>query len=84
MMCGNASDIIDHPLPKHFVSAHQAFHHARAPDFPPSKSGAVSKVESQKRFGLSLPINYVEKIHQRHCRLKCRLNVIRKYFADFQ
>ena len=27
MICANTSDFIDHPLPKHFVSAHEAFHH---------------------------------------------------------
>jgi len=31
MICGNTSDLIDHPLPKHFVSAHGASHHAWAP-----------------------------------------------------
>jgi len=31
MICGNASDIIDHPRPKHFVSAHGASHHVWAP-----------------------------------------------------
>jgi len=40
MICGNTSDIIDHPLPKHFVSAHGASLYAWAPVPPPSKSGA--------------------------------------------
>jgi len=39
-VCGNTSDLIDHSLPKHFVSAHEASHHAWAPGPPPSKSGA--------------------------------------------
>jgi len=30
MICGNTSDFIDDPLPKHFVSAHGASHHAWA------------------------------------------------------
>jgi len=41
MMCGNTSDYIDHPLPKHFVSAHGVSHHAWAPGPPPSKFGAA-------------------------------------------
>jgi len=41
MICGNTSDFIDHPLLKHFVSAHGASHNAWAPVPPPSKSGAV-------------------------------------------
>jgi len=28
MVCGNNSDFIDHPLPKHFASAHRASHNA--------------------------------------------------------
>jgi len=40
MICGNTSDFIDHPLPKHIISAHGASHHAWAPGPPPSKSGA--------------------------------------------
>jgi len=40
MICGNTSDVIYHPLPKHFVSAHGASHHAWAPRPPPPKSGA--------------------------------------------
>ena len=40
MMCGNTSDFIDHPLPKHLVSAHGASHHVWAPGPPPSESGA--------------------------------------------
>jgi len=39
MMCGNAIDFIDHPLPKDFVSAHGASHHVWTPGPPPSKSG---------------------------------------------
>jgi len=31
MIRGNASDFIDHPLPKQFVSAHGASHHAWVP-----------------------------------------------------
>jgi len=31
MICGKTSDFIDHPLPKDFVSAHGASHHAWAP-----------------------------------------------------
>jgi len=31
MICGNAIDFIDHPLPYHFLSAHGASHHAWAP-----------------------------------------------------
>jgi len=45
MMCGNTIDCIDHPLPKHFVSAHRASHHAWAPGTPPSKSGADSRMK---------------------------------------
>jgi len=41
MTCGNTSDFIDDPLPKDFVSAHGASHHAWAPGTPPSKSGAA-------------------------------------------
>jgi len=43
MICGNTSDFIDHPLPKHFVSAYGASHHAWVPSPLPSKSGAVIK-----------------------------------------
>jgi len=39
MTCGNTSDFIGHLLPKHFVSAHGATHHAWAPGSP-SKTGA--------------------------------------------
>jgi len=31
MICGNTSDFIDHPLPKHLVSTHGACHHAWVP-----------------------------------------------------
>jgi len=41
MICGNTSDFIDHPLPKHFVSAHGASHRAWAPGLPQYKFGAV-------------------------------------------
>jgi len=40
MVCGNTSDFIDHLVPKHFVSAHGASHHAWAAGLQPSKSGA--------------------------------------------
>jgi len=40
MICGNTSDFVDHFLPKHFVSACVASHHAWTSDPPPSKSGA--------------------------------------------
>jgi len=39
-VCGNTSVFIDHPLHKHFVSAHWASRHAWTPDPPRSKSGA--------------------------------------------
>ena len=42
MICGNTSDFIDHPLPKHFVTAHGVSHHTWAPGTRPSKSGAAS------------------------------------------
>jgi len=32
---------MDHPLRKHFVTAHGASHHSWAPDPQPSKSGAA-------------------------------------------
>jgi len=32
MTCGNTGDLVDHPLPKYFLSAHGASHHAWAPD----------------------------------------------------
>ena len=40
MIRGNTIDFIGHPLPRHFVSAHGASHHAWDPG-PPSKSGAA-------------------------------------------
>jgi len=42
----NTSDFIDHPLPKHFASAHGAFHQAWAPGPSPSKSGAGMCIQS--------------------------------------
>ena len=69
MTCGNTSDFIDHPLPKHFVSAHGASHHAWAPGSPPSKSGAdanelpvaVSAFENTKKL-LCLHKKLIEQI----------------------
>jgi len=40
---GNTSDFIDHPLPKHFVSTHGAFHNAWVPGpHRLNKSGAAN------------------------------------------
>jgi len=39
MLHGTTNDFIDHPLPKLFVFAHGASHHAWAPGLTPSKSG---------------------------------------------
>jgi len=41
----NASDFIDHHLPKDSPSAHGASHHALVPGPPPSKCGAAGRCQ---------------------------------------
>jgi len=50
MTCGNTGDLVDHPLPKYFLSAHGASHYAWAPDPPPSESDAGTASEQDSPF----------------------------------
>jgi len=61
MIRGNASDFIDHPLPKHFVSAHGASHHPRAPGPPPSKPGVDWARELYKSYTDSGSLGILKK-----------------------
>jgi len=69
MTCGNASDFIDHPLPKHFVFTHGAYHHAWALSRPPSKSGADEPLlpDAQKQFKTYCFVPFVRScMHNNH------------------
>jgi len=52
MIRGNTSDFIDHPLPKHFVSARGASHHAWAPGPHHLNPALVLHAHSQFLCGL--------------------------------
>jgi len=54
MIRGNTSGLIDHPIPKHFVSAHGASHHAWAPGphhLNPALNKPFENLSSTREYG---------------------------------